>query len=419
VEDGVVGGERVVAFTVAWLATYALHSTLVLGLVFALSRRNRLSTQAMERALRVGLLAPLVSATIHLGLTYVSAGTMELASRLPNLAPALCSFSAWSDRMSPSLPQAAWRVAFLVWLAGVAAGFAQLMRASARFHRQLQANTPGTEATHARLGSALAAVARPGEAAPRVRLVDTLAMPVAIRGEICLPSRAIAALDDEQLRAVLAHELSHVRRRDPAWAWTSAVIRRLFFFQPLVYLAARRLHEIAECLADDDAVARTGAPVALASALACAARWTRLEVLPAPMLLSGESLALRRVRRLVTAEPSSPRVSHSLVAAVATVAACVVPALAMPGVHPTLPLDVLYTIHAADPAGPFTLQLQRGAVLAAAVDGRTLPPERILQRGTSLVLLQDDGSRFALQLTRDGGVEWEPRTARASRSLLR
>lgn len=57
----------------------------------------------------------------------------------------------------------------------------------------------------------------------------------------------------DALRAILAHELAHVRRGDLAWMRMSAVVRALFFFHPLVRLAHREASLARE--ADCDALA--------------------------------------------------------------------------------------------------------------------------------------------------------------------
>ena len=50
---------------------------------------------------------------------------------------------------------------------------------------------------------------------------------------------AIAELDAPQLRAMLAHELAHLERRDPQWLAFACILERAFFFQPLNRLARR------------------------------------------------------------------------------------------------------------------------------------------------------------------------------------
>ncbi len=59
----------------------------------------------------------------------------------------------------------------------------------------------------------------------------------------------------EKLKAVLAHELAHARRRDPLIALVVAVNKCLFWFHPLAWWLERRLPVLAEHAADDAALA--------------------------------------------------------------------------------------------------------------------------------------------------------------------
>jgi uncharacterized protein (TIGR03435 family) len=62
----------------------------------------------------------------------------------------------------------------------------------------------------------------------------------------------------EKLRAVLAHELAHVRRRDLIVAFTAYVNRCLFWFHPLSWWLERTLTATAEQAADEEAIAVLG-----------------------------------------------------------------------------------------------------------------------------------------------------------------
>ena len=58
-----------------------------------------------------------------------------------------------------------------------------------------------------------------------------------------------------KVRAILAHELAHARRRDPWVALLAAVNRCVFWFHPLAWWLERHLAVLAEHAADDDAMA--------------------------------------------------------------------------------------------------------------------------------------------------------------------
>lgn len=53
------------------------------------------------------------------------------------------------------------------------------------------------------------------------------------------------------LRDVLVHELGHLRRRDCLWHWISQLAVAVFFFQPLLWLLARRMEAAAEEVCDN------------------------------------------------------------------------------------------------------------------------------------------------------------------------
>ncbi|HEX6038318.1 M56 family metallopeptidase [Longimicrobium sp.] len=70
------------------------------------------------------------------------------------------------------------------------------------------------------------------------------------RPVILLPGEA-DAWQDERRRVVLAHELAHVRRWDALTQWIAHVAVAVWWFNPLVWVAARRLREEREHACDD------------------------------------------------------------------------------------------------------------------------------------------------------------------------
>ncbi|HET9766570.1 MAG TPA: HEAT repeat domain-containing protein, partial [Thermoanaerobaculia bacterium] len=147
-----------------------------------------------------------------------------------------------------------------------------------------------------------------GERRP-VRLGTSLActVPVAIRGgEIVVPPRFFAELDDEQRRAGLAHELAHLRRRDPQWQLAALVLERLFPFQPLLRLARQQLRESAEYLCDEWSARQVGSPLALARCIETVAAWIPAAAAPLPdtatAMARRSSPVVRRIERLLDAD---------------------------------------------------------------------------------------------------------------------
>jgi beta-lactamase regulating signal transducer with metallopeptidase domain len=74
-------------------------------------------------------------------------------------------------------------------------------------------------------------------------------------------------LDDEQLYAVMLHEVSHARRRDNVMAAAHMVAEIAFWFYPLVWWVGSRLVDARELACDEDVVRLSRAPSAYAASL--------------------------------------------------------------------------------------------------------------------------------------------------------
>jgi hypothetical protein len=155
----------------------------------------------------------------------------------------------------------------------------------------------------------------------RLTLSSRLDAPIAIgRQEICLPTRALRDLPPEEIESALAHELAHLERRDPVWKGFTAGLGAVFFFQPLLRFARRRMAESAEFLADDWAIRHTRAEISLARCLAEVASWhapgfrtvagsSMAASMGASMgasMADGDSPLLRRVERILGQRPKEP-----------------------------------------------------------------------------------------------------------------
>jgi hypothetical protein len=88
-----------------------------------------------------------------------------------------------------------------------------------------------------------------------------------VRSLVIVPASALMALTPEQLEAVLAHELAHVRRADYLWNLIQTMVETLLFFHPAVWWLGRRLREQRELCCDDVAVESCADPLVYATAL--------------------------------------------------------------------------------------------------------------------------------------------------------
>ena len=384
---------------VSWLATYAVHSTIIFGAAWlATAWLTERFDAGREMVWKSALALSVISPALQIFL-YSRDAMLELPVPTVSLDQTL---------VYPAGVELSWPLLLAtVWIAGALIGLAQLAKTHYDF-RDFIADRRALSTAERR--SLLPAE----ESSARISVARNLIVPVALSNEVCLPEWALQSLSPGELRTVIAHERAHVQRRDTAWRWAAAVATRIFFFQPLNRVASARLRELAECLCDEAAVLRTGNAVALASALGATAprvaRGYRLEVL-APSFASSESLTLRRVRRMLstpTAGTGTPAPSRLLACTASTAALTLLTAFA-PRVEPTLAPLGPYTVQAHDPAGPFTLTIHRGRVVSATIAGNPVPASGVRQRGLELELAQQGTSPFSLKLTPQGGIVWKAR----------
>ncbi|HEY4573499.1 MAG TPA: M56 family metallopeptidase, partial [Thermoanaerobaculia bacterium] len=329
---------------VAWMLTYLLHSTLLLGLAWLASKPlSRWSVAAEEMVWKLALVGALFTAPLQL-----AAGWQPLAGqwRLADLGgtaavatapsesvgaglvparveassiPAIPSHSVRAKSGSqPSLPAVPARslpsIAILIlgtWALGALVLLAAFGRSYLRLGRRLRSRP---RVVGGDLHAQLRTLAAQAGLEDSVRLSCSCRVPVPLamglrEPEICVPPRALVGLTEEQQEGMLAHELAHLARRDPFWLVLGQGLACVLFFQPLNWVARRRLREISEMLSDEWAVARTGRPLSLAGCLAEVAGWSvRVPSLPVPSMADRPSSLGRRIRRLLdeTRLPESP-----------------------------------------------------------------------------------------------------------------
>lgn len=151
-----------------------------------------------------------------------------------------------------------------------------------------------------------------------------------VRPVVLLPADA-EGWDTERRTVVLAHELAHVRRWDTLTQWVAHLALALFWFNPLVWMAARQMREEREHACDDAVLSIGTRPVEYADHL--------LDIVRSLGSAEGPAAALAMARRsqfegrlLAILDSATPRggVSRGLgFAALALAAAAVLPLGAM------------------------------------------------------------------------------------------
>ena len=172
-----------------------------------------------------------------------------------------------------------------------------------------------------------------------------LQSPVAFnRAEICLPDDVVRDFAEPHQRSLIAHEMAHLERRDPAWFAATEVIAALSAFQPLVHVVVRAFRRDVELICDEAAVRRTNDQHSLISALALLAAPfdPRAPLQGAATAYDGSPL-VGRAERIATLGPNLAPVSArrpiALAVAVALAILCAFPVVSAAPRLTDLPVD--------------------------------------------------------------------------------
>jgi beta-lactamase regulating signal transducer with metallopeptidase domain len=192
-------------------------------------------------------------------------------------------------------------------------------------------------------------------------LVDVPTVIGWLRPVVLVPISALSGLSPDQLEAVLAHELAHVRRHDYLVNLVQTLVETLLFYHPAVWWISHQIRIERENCCDDLAVNLCGDPYAYARALADLEQLrgsNRQLVLAA----TGGSL-LQRVRRLLGAPSHAGRAPGWLAGTAAIVLMLAIAAGAVVG-------DAFQGSQATPPATASTRPATRDEPKAAAQAGQ-------------------------------------------------
>jgi hypothetical protein len=201
---------------------------------------------------------------------------------------------------------------------------------------------------------------------------------------------------DASLRAMLAHEIAHLRRGDPGWMWLAASLQALFPWQVLFLAVRRRWARLIEFRCDAIA-AHHSSPTAVARCLLDVAEWLRPEsgtpVIALGMAARASSLRERIEAALKPRRPSRPRRLLAMASSGVSLSALT---LVLPGVAatPDVPAPHALAEIVADPPVAATLAAM-GAESPAASPSRTAA--RLLQQEHAELVAQVASLRADLE----------------------
>ena len=328
---------------------------------------------------------------------HVDAGRADAGSRDSGFERRTLSFAA------PSSP---WPARVVLALAVFAV--LSLLRLAIGLLRERRAARRLARCADATLLDDAAALARRLEAPlPDLRIDARARSPYASGAcRIAVPRWALALAPDER-RGLLAHELAHLARRDPAWRALTAAAVALAAWHPLNRLAARRLDALAELACDARAARALGDGRPLARCLATCAEHVAAPVPRFAVAMARRRSALvERIQSLVE-EPDMPH-PYRTHAVRALAAALLVAGLgALPAIELEARAAARESVSILDINGRKSFEMDSSALsLEAEIDGEI----RFNDAESDVVSLEDeafieqeiDGVERRIEFERDG-----------------
>jgi beta-lactamase regulating signal transducer with metallopeptidase domain len=146
------------------------------------------------------------------------------------------------------------------------------------------------------------------------------------RARMMLPAALWAQLDDVGRRAIVCHELAHLKRRDHWVCWLALIVGCVYWWHPVVWWARRRIREEADLCCDVWVTTlMPRARRAYATALLETKRFTALPPSPGPTVAIGAAaLPAQRFRRrliMVMSQQLKPRLTWGGIVLAGTLAA--------------------------------------------------------------------------------------------------
>ena len=222
-----------------------------------------------------------------------------------------------AEPVAAAIPNSAtpWTMVYAVWAVGLIGVLAVRLRSWRRI-RQAIAHGTATD-LNGLLPTGLVARSIPGLLEPCVVGL--------FRPMLLMPRGIERELNAEQLRAVIAHEVCHVRRHDHVTAAIHMAVEALFWFHPAVWLIGARLIEERERACDEAVLGATGTPQVYAEAILSVCKRYVAATSPAAVGVSGADLRARIERIMASRIGCALNARRKAVLATAAIAAVALP----------------------------------------------------------------------------------------------
>ena len=146
----------------------------------------------------------------------------------------------------------------LLWLGGISLLLVRVLWTYWRLHRRIHGKAPSNDESLLRI---LEECKKAIGICRNVRIIESRdvespALFGMIKPRLLLPEKLTSALNPEELRFIILHELYHVKRHDIAWNWLMTLLQAMHWFNPLIWLAFNRMRSDRELACDANVLAR-------------------------------------------------------------------------------------------------------------------------------------------------------------------
>jgi beta-lactamase regulating signal transducer with metallopeptidase domain len=210
---------------------------------------------------------------------------------------------------------------------------------------------------------------------------------------VLLPMQLLLGMNQQQIEAILLHELAHIRRQDYLLGIVQTLIKAFFFFNPFLLWMASQMDKEREHACDDIAVAVNQNPLLFANTLKELAEMNIGQNIA--MKMTGKKLLLSRITRLFSKREKMPK--HNITASITVLLSSLILAICV-NAAPDKSADKKISIDVADTAVSLVMKevnqkCGTNEVLATKNDENVT------------LLLDDISCRDAIQLLKDFAAE--------------